>query len=68
MITNRDQYMSGPYDFDQIATIFYNQTGYMRPGKDDARGIHTREQRIEAWEKWLDSQKLDKPGNSHAIR
>jgi hypothetical protein len=22
MITNRDQYMSGPYDFDQIATIF----------------------------------------------
>lgn len=55
MITNRDHFMSGPFDFDKVADIFYRQTGFMRPGKDDSRGVHSRDQRIDAWEKWLDT-------------
>ncbi len=34
------------------ALAFCNQTRFMAPGKSDARGEHTYEERLEAWDKW----------------
>ena len=38
--------------FDEKAHKFYLETGYLPNGKDDPRGIHTREERQKKWEEW----------------
>ena len=40
--------------FERIATTFYVETGYLRPGKDCRR--NTPEERMTAWEEWVDAQ------------
>jgi len=42
--------------FEKEAAEFYNDTGYMMFGKDDSRGIHTHEERQEAYRKWKKSK------------
>lgn len=39
------------------AEQFYKDTGYMRPGKDDARGYHTAGERREAFDIWCKCQR-----------
>jgi hypothetical protein len=51
--TNVDHYLSGPWTFEEVADVYYKETGFMRPGKDDARGIHSRYERQENWMNWL---------------
>ena len=41
-------------DFEPIAEWFYEETGYLRPGKDSVE--HSHEQRERAWEKWRDGK------------
>ena len=38
--------------FEDIAEWFYKETGFLRPGKDDARAIHTNEQRANKFQEW----------------
>lgn len=38
--------------FEAIGQHFYRDTGYLRPGKDDCRGVHSDEERWAAFEKW----------------
>ncbi len=40
--------------WEKEADAFYRITNHMRPGKDDARGIHTSEERNKRWHQWLD--------------
>ncbi len=42
--------------FEYMAELFYKDTGLMAPGKNSpsACGIVSREQRDEAWNKWID--------------
>ncbi len=45
-----DAYRAGPNEkFEAIAAVFYERTGMLAPGKDDASGMHTHEQRRTAW-------------------
>jgi hypothetical protein len=39
-------------DFEEAGDLFYRATGYMRPGKDDARHIHSHEERAGEWNNW----------------
>lgn len=58
IVTNREHYMAlaeNAEDFEVTADAFYRQTGFMRNGKNDARGIHTRGQRDFAFMDWLNS-------------
>jgi flagellar biosynthesis/type III secretory pathway protein FliH len=38
--------------WEEEAEAFHQATGYLRPGKDDARGIHSEEERRAAWIGW----------------
>lgn len=42
--------------FEDIATWFRDETGVMRPGKDDMSNGHTEEERQVAWFKWSDAK------------
>ena len=50
---NADMYLTDKFSFDDVAEIYYKETGFMRPGKDDSRGIHTRTERQSRWLRWL---------------
>lgn len=43
--------MNANYEFEFIAKVFEMETGYLRPGKDDA-GMHNETERREAWDAW----------------
>jgi hypothetical protein len=45
--------MSTLEEWEAVAAIFYRDTGYMRPGKDDACRRHTREERQAKWDAWF---------------
>lgn len=38
--------------FERLADAFYRATGLMRPGKDDARALESREERETAYDNW----------------
>lgn len=56
------RWLSDPLDsvkrFEDIAEWFYRETGYLRPGKDDARGLHTDEERRERFERWCQCKQV----------
>ncbi len=39
--------------FERVAKDFYDQTGCLRPGKDDAAGVYSKEEREEVWDAWV---------------
>ena len=39
-------------NWEAFADEFLRETGVMRPGKDDARGIHTDQERWDLWNNW----------------
>lgn len=39
--------------FERLAAEFYRETGLMAPGKDDALGHHSYEERVERWAAWV---------------
>lgn len=48
-----DVFARPPLDqWEMLAEEFYKATGYMHPGKDDMRGIHTIEERWKRWDLW----------------
>lgn len=38
--------------FEAVGQHFYRDTGYLRPGKDDCRGVHSDDERRAAFDKW----------------
>lgn len=38
--------------YEARAARFYEETGMVAPGKDDALGRHSRDERVEAWILW----------------
>jgi len=42
--------------FERIASMFYQQTGYLRPGKDCRES--SPEKRAEVWNKWVEGENL----------
>lgn len=42
--------------YERIAAEFLFQTRYMRPGKDDRRGIHSEDERFIAWNRWREDR------------
>lgn len=53
VVCNLEKYLLGSWTFEEVGSIFFKETGFVRPGTDDSRGIHSRSDRHAAWLKWL---------------
>jgi hypothetical protein len=49
-------------DWEDAASLFYKDTGHLRPGKDDARNVDNHEERASAWRAWSSCKTAERDG------
>lgn len=60
--------ISANESFENEATEFYSDTGYMMCGKDDMRGIHTHEERQHKYREWKAEKEHTSQSAGHIVK
>lgn len=53
--------------FERIASLFYRETGMLRPGKDDRLGEHDYDERWACWNSWCRAKNAELDGRIRAV-